>query len=222
MRDIDHHRSLPTASCCLIALLGTSAGCAHEQPSAAEHRAQAQRELAKAEKYQARYEATMGGRLVAKVGDTSWIGVTDEADSYYDSGLYALEDAQKHFEHAREHERAAEQLESFEATECHAVSAPVRAACPLAAPATEVVNVDHGVRVRFQPGVDVAAVVQHMRCHLAYARTRGFEQVPACPLYIQGVDIERTADGQGVVITGQSRGVRKEVRRRSREVFVSR
>jgi hypothetical protein len=220
MEAILHHRTRTLACSALIASLG-AAGCAHEQRSAAEHRAEAQRQFAKAEKYQARAEASLG-RMVARVADTSWIGVVDENDSYFDSNRDALEDAQRHFEHARDHQLAAEQLEEFEAAECHGVSAPVRAACPLAAPASDIVDIHHGVRVRFRPGVDAGAVVQHMRCHLAYARMRGFEQVPACALYVPGVDIEPTADGQGVEITGQNRGARREVRRRSREVFVSR
>ena len=63
----------------------------------------------------------------------------------------------------------------------------------------------------------VDAVVAHMRCHLAYARTRGFDTALGCPLYVRGTEIRRARDPRAVEIVGRDATVTNEIRSRARE-----
>jgi hypothetical protein len=73
------------------------------------------------------------------------------------------------------------------------------------------------VRVRFGGDADVASVVNHMRCHLAYARTRGYAVVEDCPLYVRGVHVERIGDSRVIDILADSHAAVRVVRLRARE-----
>src|SRR6266540_1637450 len=46
-----------------------------------------------------------------------------------------------------------------------------------------------GVRFVLAEGAPTEAVVAHMRCHFAWARSRGFVQMPGCPIYLKGISI---------------------------------
>jgi hypothetical protein len=123
--------------------------------------------------------------------------------------------------HARAHERAALELERFESSACRGIERRQRAACPVLGPATAVRDVPGGVRVELKRGVSVDSVVSSMRCHHAFARTRGFGvEASACPLYVQGISIRRSADGRAVEILGRTNGVVAAIRTHSRQQVV--
>jgi hypothetical protein len=125
--------------------------------------------------------------------------------------------AELHRQHARDHSRAADFLERFEAVECRDFSPSSRAACPLLGPLTSVDDIPGGVRARFKPGTPVDAVVAHMRCHYAYARARAFDVVASCPLYMRGIDIRRDDDPMAVDIVSADGDTAAKIRARSRE-----
>ena len=134
----------------------------------------------------------------------------------YNPTRWHLTEAARSSAHARQHEAAAAKLESFEAAECAAIAPNVRAACPVLGPVSRVEDLANGVRVYLTDGAPIDAIIGHMRCHTAYARARHFEQVADCPLYIKGVDIQRTADGRAIEITGDRAGA-GEIQRLARE-----
>lgn len=121
--------------------------------------------------------------------------------SVYNPTEVQLQRADEHRAHARQHEKAAQALERFEAAECVGFPPAARAACPLLRPVTRVDDIGGGVRVTFAAGTPVHAVFAHMRCHHAYARTRAFDDAASCPLYIRGIDIKRAADPLAIEIT---------------------
>ena len=124
--------------------------------------------------------------------------------------------------HARQHLNAARYLETSEDAACRSTPAAERAACPLLGPANTVQDIPGGVRVFLAGGARVEAILEHMRCHLAYARTRGFEEVADCPLYVRGVDIAR-GPGEGsidIVSAGNNAKVADEIRLRAHEEVV--
>lgn len=125
--------------------------------------------------------------------------------------------AEVHRQYARDHARAADFLERFEATECREFPPSSRAACPLLGPLTGVDDIPGGVRARFKPGTPVGAVVAHMRCHYAYARARAFDVAASCPLYMPGIDIRRDDDPMAVDIVSRDADTAGKIRARSRE-----
>jgi len=103
-------------------------------------------------------------------------------------------------EHAREHERAAAQLEKFEDKECVNLPASKRAACPMLGPIVETKDIDGGVRIRYRDGTDVRAMLPLMRCHYAYARAHGFADNQDCPLYIRGEEFRAASEPNALEI----------------------
>jgi hypothetical protein len=61
-----------------------------------------------------------------------------------------------------------------------------------------------------------------MRCHLAYARTRGFDRAPDCLLYLRGVEINTASDGRGIEVTSREHAVALQIVRRSIAVSLMR
>jgi hypothetical protein len=123
--------------------------------------------------------------------------------------------------HARAHELAALELERFESRECRGIEPRARAACPVLGPATAIRDVPGGVRVELKSSVGVDSVVSSMRCHHAFAQTRGFTvEAAACPLYVRGIRIRRSIDGNAVEILGHTNDVVAEIRKHSRQQVV--
>jgi hypothetical protein len=112
-----------------------------------------------------------------------------------------LQRADEHRAHARQHEKAAQALERFEAEECGGFPPVARAACPFLRPVTSIDDMGNGVRVTFAAGTPVHAVFAHMRCHYAYARARAFADESSCPLYMRGIEIKRAKDPLAIEIT---------------------
>ena len=140
--------------------------------------------------------------------------------SVYNPTEVELWRADDHRAHARQHEKAAQALERFEAAECIGFPPVARAACPLLRRVTRIDDIGGGVRVTFAPGAPVHAVFAHMRCHYAFARARAFEEAVSCPLYIRGVDIKRATDPLAIEITHADGRHVDELRVRARQEAV--
>lgn len=185
--------------------------------SAAGHREEAARERARAEDAYARWQPNARMPLPSAPISSS------DAPRMYPIDLYpynptdrALADAERHLRHAREHEAAAVALEGFEDAECRDFAPKARAACPLLGPIAAVEDRAGGVRFILAAGAPIEAIAAHMRCHLAFSRTRGFTDAGDCPLYMRGVEIARSADGRGIDVTGRDPAVAREIQLQSR------
>jgi hypothetical protein len=131
-----------------------------------------------------------------------------------------LDEVDRHRAHARQHEAAAHALETFEQAECKDFPPTTRASCPLLGPAQGVEDIDGGVRIHMLPTVRVDAVVAHMKCHFAYARSHGFDDATNCPLYLPNLDIRRGADPATVDITVADKSRIADLRRHAHEEVV--
>ena len=143
--------------------------------------------------------------------------VVDQELHRYNPTDWHKQEAQRLTAHAKAHEAAAAELEKFEAVECRDFQAKVRAACPVAGPIARVEELPNGVRFVLVDNAPLKAVVGHMRCHLAWARARGFENTLGCPVYIKGIEIQATADGKAIEITAKDKPIVAELKKRSRE-----
>jgi hypothetical protein len=131
------------------------------------------------------------------------------------------DEAERRRAHARTHAAAAASLERFESDACAGVEPRERAACPLLGPVTAFRDIRGGVRVELAPGTPVASLVASMSCHHAFARARGFSpEAAACPLYIPGIRLRQSVDGQAVEILGSTLGTAEEIRKRARQEAV--
>lgn len=139
-----------------------------EDLTAEEHEAEAQRELREAEETADHYRAVYYGPEV------------------YNPTEAHLYDAAVHQAHAEAHRLRASELRAYEAVECVEFPPETRAACPLLLEVVDVSNIDGGVRITFAESVDIAPVVDHVRCHLAFAAAEGGEGLEDCGLYVPG------------------------------------
>jgi hypothetical protein len=192
----------------LLAVIAAAAACGTSREaakpddmSAAQHREEAARENDAARQHKRDYDpkAAVASPLHQAGGASS----NDYAFplSVYNPTEVQLQRADQHRAHARQHEKAAQELERFEAAECVGFPPAARAACPLLRPVTRVDDLGDGVRVTFSAGTPVDAVFAHMRCHYAYARTRAFDDTASCPLYLRGIEIKRAKDPLAIDIT---------------------
>lgn len=195
-------------------LLG--AGCASnelvraDEMSAAQHRAEAERENDAAARAASRYEPS----------EAPPRSPTDPAG--YDPHEAHRREAEARREHARQHASAAEFLEHFEDRECRHVAASTRASCPLLGPVVRIEDVPSGIRATFADRRRVADVIGEMRCHYAYARSRHFDAAIGCPLYVQGLEIRQAIDPSAIEIVSHDEKTVRQIRERVREqaVFV--
>jgi len=188
------------------AVAAGACGTSHEtvkpdDMGAAQHREEAARENAAARQHAREYDpkATVPSTFHQAGGPTS--GDYAFPLSVYNPTETQLQRADEHHAHARQHEKAAQELERFEAAECGGFPPAARAACPLLRPVTRIDDLGDGVRVTFAAGTPIDAVFAHMRCHYAYARTRAFDDAASCPLYVRGIEIKRAKDPLAIDIT---------------------
>jgi hypothetical protein len=197
-----------------------TAGCARgvrpDDQSAEAHRAEAQKEQAEAEAHRREFDPNQTHTRVA-AGHGRADAPVDVEYASYNPTEWHLHEADRLSAHARAHEKAAAELEKFEMEECHAFTPKVRAACPVGGPVTRVDDLPDGVRFVLADNAPIDAVVAHMKCHFAWARTRGFADLPGCPVYIKGIEIRLSADGKSVEVTARDRAVAAELKRRSHE-----
>jgi hypothetical protein len=202
----------------LFAFLVLSVSCANisgrvplEESSAEGHRLEAERERQKARE------------LEREAADRPWeIDPSHDPDRDralgYEPTNDRMDEAERRRAHARAHAAAAEQLERFESDECAGLEPRERAACPLLGPVTSIRDIRGGVRIELTPGTRLTALISSMRCHHAYARARGFtSEAAACPLYMSGIRIRRSADGRAVEVLGATTAAVAEIRKRSRQ-----
>ena len=211
----------------LVLLVFAAAGCGTSRDAvkpddmgAAQHREEAARENEAARQHAKDYDphATVPSPFRPAGGAAS--GDYLFPLSVYNPTEAQLQRADEHRAHARQHERAAQALEHFEAAECVGFPPAARAACPLMRPVTRIEDIGGGVRVTFAKGTPIHAVFAHMRCHYAYARTRAFDDAASCPLYMRGIDIKRAQDPLAIEITTADWQHVDELRQHSREEAV--
>lgn len=189
----------------VIAACATPAGTAAEDMSAEQHRAAATAATAETDR--------------AERSTTSFEPRGNDAhglvDSMYGTDVYDLGAAPRdaHQSMAAAHASAAQELESFEHEQCAAFPTQTRTRCPLLGTVKVATPIENGVQLELFPGVNREAVVAHVKCHHAFARSQGFEGMPSCPLYLRGLHVEESETG--VVITTDKPEVVDDLRARS-------
>ncbi len=177
--------------------------------SAEAHRAEAERERAEAERQMRLSQSSLPAPQ--RLSDVPY-GVTLYPTKHASLDAYS---AEAHLDHARAHEQAATALEAFEDIECRNIPPKARSGCPMVGPIAHLENIRDGVRLDLGPAAVPSEVVALMRCHLAFARARGFPASVDCPLYIRGVEINLSQDGRAIEIRGRTTAVVDEVQRRA-------
>lgn len=122
--------------------------------------------------------------------------------------------AERHRQHANEHRRQATELRTFEAQECAFLPEATREACPLLLGVEQMEDVDGGVRITFASGDEMAPIVEHLRCHIAFAAAEGRDGMENCALYVPGAQVR--AEGHVVLLTTNDGRYVAELRRRAR------
>lgn len=202
-------------------LCGVAACTRHVRPdemSAAEHRRQAELELAAATATTKKIERTESAPASGPTRGGPDVSGGDFSN--YDPTTYYVIQAERHRGHAIEHEHAAAELVAFEDAECKALSPQVRASCPFMGPVRKVEQIDRGVRLYLAQGAPIAAVTAHMRCHQAFARTRGYA-VSECPLMLRGASIGLSPDGNAIDFVSDDRKVTSALRKRAEALLTA-
>lgn len=209
----DHGRPARTvpAALCAAALMGTFAcssfwgGEQMSETSVEEHEQEASVHEAKESAHEGHYDPNVSVELSRgtsqgredqdkySINDYNW------GERRYNPTERHLEHAARHQQHASAHRKAAQALEQFEESECSAFPPETRALCPLIGQVRSEEEIPGGVRVRFADGVNVEAATAHIRCHLAFARARGYQGMDRCPLYIRGVRVLESDSDPGAV-----------------------
>lgn len=183
--------------------VSTTPGARPDDMSAEEHRRASAREELVAQEHAEQYDP---GATVYRPGSAS--GPEGSSGSDYNPTKRHFTAAKTHSRHAENHRAAAETLEVFEEGECGAFSPEVRAVCPLLGQLESFEDIEGGVRIRFLDDVNFEAAAAHVECHFAYGRTRGYEGMDNCPLYIRGLEVRRMADRRSLeLISDDPNGV---------------
>jgi hypothetical protein len=205
----------------MLALLGW-AGCASRQGSVRGEDMSAEQHRQEAAKISARANA----EAQAADGPPPNLAINPGGDpqAYYSPVNNASNEAAVRAErlsrHAQQHLAAAAGLEAFEEESCRGIPRPQRSACPFLGPVASIDDIEDGVRIRFTRSARVDGIAAGMRCHLAYARAHGFQDVASCPLYVRGVEVSRPAEPDTVDLVSKDTKVVAEIRTRAREEAV--
>ncbi len=191
----------------LLAGCGGAREPAAEPLTAAEHEAEASREEAAARAHDAQYDPDARTTSGGEPPDPRYHG----HDVYNPTASHLVE-AELHRQHGHAHRERAEVLRAFEDAECARFPADSRASCPLLLGLEAVEPIEGGVRLRFAEGVDFASVVDHVRCHIAFAAAHGTEGISECALYVPGARV--VVDGRELLLTTSDAGRVEELRRR--------
>lgn len=197
----------------LLFLLGCGGGSQDEsihaeEASSAGHDDAAEREEAHAEEEEGRYDPSAD----QPVGMTrpELYGV-----STYNPTAVHLQHAAEHRDHAEQHRASAEAHGRFDQEHCARFPAESRATCPLIGQVAGAAEVSQGSRLELTEGVNRAAFVDHVRCHLEFAASEAHPTADHCPLFIPGVQVELTESD--VVLTAPSEQARERLRSLIRE-----
>lgn len=137
--------------------------------------------------------------------------------SSYNPSLSHLDSEMLLRSEAAAHLAAAQALENFEEAECKAFPPETRAVSPLIGQVESAEGAFGGISLSFREGVDVNAAIAHMRCHVAFARTRGRIGMETCPLYIPGISISRRGNSDVVELTIGDQSQLLDLKQRVRE-----
>ena len=140
------------------------------------------------------------------------------ADSDWPEHIYDLNQAYQarlHRNHADRHLEAARLLEVYEFGECGAFRAEARVVCPLWGPVVRTEEIPSGIRLHLHQSVSAEALLQHMRCHHAFARAHGLIGMESCPLYVSGIRITLASD-EAIDVTSEDAATVEEIRHRAR------
>ncbi len=184
-------------------------GTAPEDMSHEDHLAAAEQEKELAQKHQGQYDPDAlakkhnpnitfghGAYLWGDPNlDYGFIAQDMGPGTIYNPTDYHRQQAQSHQEHARQHETAAAALEQFEEEECASIHKKVRHLCPFIGTVEKIEETGNGARLFIRDDVNIDGVLAHARCHHAYGAKQGHVDMPACPLYLKRVTIEKTDDG---------------------------
>ena len=163
----------------------TTSGTRPEDMSAKSHEEAAAKEAAKAEEHAAKYDPA-GTSAQSSGSDAAFEGV-----DFNPTDVHNLQ-AEKHHKHAADHTAAAAALKAAEEDACKSIASDSRSWCPFLGPVAATQNTSNGVRITVREGVDMDALMARVRCHLAFANTQGLEGMDRCPLYVPGVQVERS------------------------------
>jgi hypothetical protein len=181
---------------------------AEEDLTAAEHEEQAAREEQEAEEHEDRYDP--GARTTAGGAATETFYGLD----VYNPTEVHLTEAEEHRAHAQAHREMAEALRAYEELECGRFPPGARAACPLLLGLESVEDIEGGVQMTFAEGANLEPVLDHIRCHIAFAAAQGTEGIEHCALYVHGAQV--AVDGRVVILTTTEEDHVAELRERVR------
>ena len=238
-KDCQRSRIWPLYSTAVI-MLATMQGCASsgtrpDDMSVEAHRAAASSGQQQAAEHFQQYDSEL--EAIRQLGSLGNTGIYYDPNGYYSPyGPYGYANSDYYWDvssynpslghldsemllksHAADHLAAAQVLETFEEAECKAFPPETRAVSPLIGQVESVEGVFGGVSLSFKDGVDVNAAIAHMRCHVAFARTRGRIGMESCPLYIPGITISRGGNSNVVELTIGDQSQLLDLRQRVQE-----
>ncbi len=203
----------------LTALIGIGA-CSAQAPgtkpddmSVEEHREHARKHQELAEKHHEQHDPNAhSARGKTAINPTTGV----YSSEVYNPTEHHQQTANQHRRHAEQHNKAAEKLLSYQESHCAKFSDETRSVCPLMDQIKAVEDIEGGVRLTFHDGVAMQPTVEHIQCHFAFARTEGYSGMDSCPLYIEGVSVERQDGGPSVTLTTDKPEAVESLRERSR------
>ena len=184
--------------------------------TASEHRELASAHTAKAEAEREQFDPS---QTRATISRSPFTDLPDSVINQYNPTAEHLNAADREMARAAQHSKQAAKLEAFEDTTCQALPAEQRAACPLLASQVALVQNDRrGVRLTIKPTADAAAIEKRLQCHLAYAKTVGFER-PSCPLFVKGMTVQLIAP-RVLALYGDTPEVAQALQAQAHRIFV--
>lgn len=201
----------------LLAVLVTA--CSHaedKQLTAAEHRELAAMHEARAEAERNQFDPSQSRGPIQR---TPFTNLPDSVATEYNPTAGHLTAADREMRRAAEHSKEAAKLEAFEDVACSSLPKEQRAACPLLASQVKLVQNDKkGVRLTIKETADAAQIEKRLQCHLAYAKSIGFDQ-PTCPLFVKGMSISM-AGPKVIALHGDSPEIARSLQEQARRIFV--
>lgn len=201
----------------VISLLVVTA-CSHADDkhlTATEHRELAALHEARADAEKAQFDPTQTRGSIAR---SPFTDLPDSVVNEYNPTAEHLTAADRELRRAAEHSKEAAKLEAFEDAACQKLPKELRAACPLLASQVALVQNDpKGVRLTLKPAADAQQIEQRLQCHLAYAKSIGFDR-PTCPLFVKGMSISLVGPKM-ISLQGDSPEVARRLQEQARRIF---
>lgn len=212
---------------CLVTGVALFAGCATQAAaprpddnSVAGHRAMAKKERREAKRSEQRYDPNARATVEESPATAAEIDAPYNEAAYNPTAFYR-DRAKRLREHARQHLAAAKALERFEAASCGKFPDKTRVVCPLLGQVVRAEPIEGGVRLVLAKGVNIQAMLAHMRCHYAFGRKMGRAGMRNCPLYLKGLAMGLSSDRTSIELTASDPAVVQQIRERSATHVVS-